>query len=140
MRGNGRIFQRGSIWWVAYYHQGRERRESSTSRDRKEAVRMLRQRIGEIAAGALHTPRPKRAKMPGGMMNFPQTDYLLNVDEIATRLGKSTRWIRDNVDTLDFAFKLGQEHRFSARALDEWIKEQLPTKMGSALPPEKEAT
>ena len=71
---------------------------------------------------------------------FPQTDYLLNVDEIAARLGKSTRWIRDNIESLDFAFQVGQEHRFSARGLDEWIKDQRAIKMDPALPPEKEPT
>ena len=53
MRGDGRVFQRGQIWWVAYYQGGREYRESSKSRERKEAVRLLRQRVGEIAAGTI---------------------------------------------------------------------------------------
>ena len=61
MRGNGRVFQRGTIWWLAYYDNGREHRESSGSRDRKDAVRMLRQRLGEVAAGALHAPKRPRA-------------------------------------------------------------------------------
>ena len=47
MRGNGRVFQRGQVWWIAYYDNGREHRESSGSRDRKDAVRRLRQRLGE---------------------------------------------------------------------------------------------
>ena len=53
MRGEGRVFQRGQFWWVAYYHDGREYRESSKSRERKEAVRLLRQRVGEAAAGTV---------------------------------------------------------------------------------------
>ena len=60
MRGNGRVFQRGSIWWVAYYHSGREYRESSRSRDRKVAVRQLRQRIGELATGTALDQLPLR--------------------------------------------------------------------------------
>ena len=51
MKGDGRVFRRGEIWWVAYYHDGREYRESSKSRDRREAVRLLRQRVGEVSAG-----------------------------------------------------------------------------------------
>ena len=51
MKGDGRVFQRGQIWWVAYYQDGREYRESSKSRERKEAVRLLRQRVGEVATG-----------------------------------------------------------------------------------------
>ena len=61
MRGNGRVFQRGQIWWVAYYQDGREHRESSKSRQRKDAIRLLRQRIGEIASGTLlDVPVPRR--------------------------------------------------------------------------------
>ena len=54
----------------------------------------------------------------------PDTDYLLNTEEVASRLGKSTKWVRDNVDTLPFALQVGKEHRFSARGLEEWIAEQ----------------
>ena len=62
MRGDGRVFQRGQIWWISYYHNGREHRESSKSRERKEAVRLLRQRVGEVAAGAIQRrPAYRRA-------------------------------------------------------------------------------
>ena len=60
MKGNGRIFKRGEIWWVAYYHEGREYRESSKSRERKEAVRLLRQRVGEVSAGVVQGRRVHR--------------------------------------------------------------------------------
>ena len=70
---------------------------------------------------------------------LPETDYLLNVEDIATRLGKSAKWIRDNIASLPFAFQVGREYRFSARGLEEWISEQRAAKMASALPPEKEA-
>ena len=56
MRGNGRVFQRGQIWWIAYYDNGREYRESSKSRERKMAAKLLRQRMGEIAAGTVPVP------------------------------------------------------------------------------------
>ena len=55
---------------------------------------------------------------------FPETDYLLNIDEIARRIGKSTKWVRENIESLPFAFLVGKEHRFSARGLDEWIRER----------------
>ena len=65
---------------------------------------------------------------------LPETDYLLNMDEIATRLGKSTKWIRDNMASLPFAFQVGKEHRFSARGLEQWIAEHQAAKMAAALP------
>ena len=68
---------------------------------------------------------------------FPDTDYLLNIDDIAIRLGKSTKWVRDNIASLPFAFPVGKEHRFSARGLDEWINENRQAKMTVALPPRR---
>ena len=62
MRGNGRVFQRGPIWWIAYYDNGRERRETSRSHERKEAVMLLRQRLVEVATGTVQARAPKRAR------------------------------------------------------------------------------
>ena len=68
---------------------------------------------------------------------LPETDYLLNADQIAKRLGKSAKWIRDNLASLPFAFQVGKEHRFSARGLEEWIREHRAAKMAAALPPKR---
>ena len=79
MRGNGRVFQRGLIWWVAYYDNGRECRESSGSRERKDAVRMLRQRLGEVAAGARHAPqRPTRAVLMQDLFDLVEHSFQIN--------------------------------------------------------------
>ena len=83
MRGDGRVFQRSQIWWVAYYVDGREHRESSKSRERKEAVRLLRRRIGEIASGtAQHLPASRRAITRAATMHdlfdLVEHHYLLN--------------------------------------------------------------
>ena len=69
MKGNGRVFQRGSIWWIAYYDKGREQRESSGSRERKEAVKLLRQRLGEVAFGGTAPALPKRSRARAVTMN-----------------------------------------------------------------------
>jgi hypothetical protein len=55
MRGTGRVFQRSksAMWWFAYYHQGREHRESSGSTDRKAALRGLKERLREVGAAEL---------------------------------------------------------------------------------------
>ena len=46
-----------------------ERRESSRSRERKDAARLLRQRLGEVATGAVHAPAPRRTRTPAVMMH-----------------------------------------------------------------------
>src|SRR3712207_6302581 len=52
MRGDGRVFQRGSRWWIAYYApqggQSVEQREPG-GKTEKEARRLLRQRLQKIA-------------------------------------------------------------------------------------------
>jgi integrase len=54
MKGDGRVFLRGKIWWVAFFGPGRkgsstEIRESSHGDDRKAAERFLRRRVREVA-------------------------------------------------------------------------------------------
>ena len=54
----------------------------------------------------------------------PDTDYLLNVQQVAERLGKSAKWVREHVALFRFAFQVGQELRFSARGFEQWIAEK----------------
>lgn len=49
----GSIYLRGNIWWIKYYRNGEDYRESSESRKRDDAKRLLRKREGEIAEGKL---------------------------------------------------------------------------------------
>src|SRR5262245_43761254 len=44
MRGDGSVFLRGRIWWIAYYFRGHPYQESSRSTDKKVAQKLLRQR------------------------------------------------------------------------------------------------
>ncbi len=51
----GRVFKRNnsSHWWISYCHRGKEYRESSGSPDRKQAGKLLKQRLREIGADRL---------------------------------------------------------------------------------------
>lgn len=53
MRGSGRVFKRGVVYWIAYYHHGQELRESSRSPERKAAENLLKRRRDEIGADRL---------------------------------------------------------------------------------------
>ena len=48
MKGIGRVFKRGSIWWIAFYHRGEEYRESSESESEFQAGKMLKDRLKRI--------------------------------------------------------------------------------------------
>jgi len=58
MRGMGRIFKRGSVWWIAFYHRGREIRESTVTlkppqgaESESQAQKCLKRRLTEIHSG-----------------------------------------------------------------------------------------
>jgi integrase len=65
MRGQGRIFLRGSIWWIGYFLNGKEFRESTGSTDGKEATKFLSKRLKEVGAAQIGaqefvTPQSRR--------------------------------------------------------------------------------
>src|SRR6266511_2381787 len=48
MRGDGSIFLRGKIWWIAYSFRGRPYQESSKSTDERAAKKLLRLRLKKV--------------------------------------------------------------------------------------------
>ena len=61
MRGDGRVFQRGSSWWIAFYAHGEKQREPARvpdangvlrpEKNEAEARRALRVRRSEVLGG-----------------------------------------------------------------------------------------
>lgn len=49
--GTGSLYQRGEVWWISYSFRGERHRESSGSTRKKDAKKLLRQRIGEMGDG-----------------------------------------------------------------------------------------
>lgn len=60
MKGFGRIYLRGSIYWIEYWHRGKGYRESSHSDKDTVARRLLKKRLGEIASGQFIGPTEER--------------------------------------------------------------------------------
>lgn len=54
VRGQGRVYLRGGVWWIAYSHEGKRRRESSGSAKRPVAVALLQKRKEEARQGRPH--------------------------------------------------------------------------------------
>jgi len=60
-RGQGRVFKRDRMWWLAFHlADGTRWRESARTNDKKEAEKLLRQRLAERDQGAL----PDRGATP----------------------------------------------------------------------------
>jgi integrase len=76
MRGLGRIFKRGSVYWIAYYHRGKEYRESSESENESQARKLLKKRLGEINAGRF-IPNENRLSFED-MVKDLENDYKIN--------------------------------------------------------------
>jgi hypothetical protein len=53
MRGQGRLFKRGDIFWMAYYLNDTEHRESTKRTDPKEAEKVLSDRLDERGAAKI---------------------------------------------------------------------------------------
>jgi hypothetical protein len=53
MRGDGRLFLRGHRWWLAFYKDGKEMRESTGTDDAKQAEKYQQRRLKELAAHEL---------------------------------------------------------------------------------------
>lgn len=66
MRGNGRIFLRGQIWWAAYYLRGTEYRQSTGETDENRAGKFLQRKLKEVGAdqiGAQTFTTPKASRL-----------------------------------------------------------------------------
>ena len=74
--GMGRIFQRGQIFWIAYYRHGKEYRESTHSTDESKATKLLKKRFGEIEGQRFVGPRAERVMFEDLVKGIEQ-DYKL---------------------------------------------------------------
>jgi len=59
----GSIYERGGIWWLKYYRNGKSYRESSKSKVYEDAERLLKRRLGEIVTGKFAGLEPERIKL-----------------------------------------------------------------------------
>jgi integrase len=141
-RGTSKPFLRGKIWWVRYSVPGEkeERRESSHSTNKNDAIRLLNQRRGEVDRGVISASKATI----GDLLNLYLADkkntrgygdaetYVrlhlqpafgnLGVQQLPTRsisnfveqkraLGRANASINRWLEGLHRAFTLGYEHR-----------------------------
>ena len=55
--GTGTVYRRGNIWWISYFVRNRVIQESSGSVHKGDAENLLKQRVGEVAAGIRMGPQ-----------------------------------------------------------------------------------
>jgi integrase len=119
MRGMGRVFKRktSDAWWIAYYHRGKEIRESSGSKNKTDAHRLLRKRLGEIGRGKLVGPIEERVTFEELAADY-LTDY-----EIKQR--RSLRWAKGRVANLRRYFGLDRAIDITAPRIRAYAQARL---------------
>ncbi len=122
MRGMGRVFQRGAIYWIAYYHRGEQHRESSRSSDKRDAERLLKHRLKEIGADRLGLKR-----FVGPAQDRVTVSELLNALEENYRLqeGRATPQFLAHLRPVRAAFGDRRAIAVTEEGVDRYIADRL---------------
>jgi integrase len=121
-RGDGRVFQRGQIWWVQFYVDGRQHRESAKTTDREKAEKYLRSRLKEVHAHELDASRPfvtrrDKRRTIADLMDALKTDFEIRGKNSSQNLSNISR-ARSDFGAIRAASLTGEE-------TDRYIKERL---------------
>jgi integrase len=98
MKGMGRIFKRGEVWWIGYSHRGKEYREStraSGSKGETLAGKLLKKRLGEIGRGRLIGPNEERVTFEDLVADL-ERDYAMNGMRSVEVLPRRVRHLRQH--------------------------------------------
>jgi integrase len=93
-KGNGSVFQRGAVWWVKYYRNGKAYRETSGSDKEAAARKLLRKRLGEIEVGRFIGPDAERVAIRELAEDY-LNDYRVNARK---SLDKAERMVKRHDD------------------------------------------
>jgi len=122
MRGDGRIFQRGERWHIAFMRNGKEEREPSGSTNRAVAEKLLRKRQKEVGAedlaGKPFETRRQRRVFVGELLDALETDYRLAGGRALPQLKSHLKRVRDCFGDMKAA-------SVSSDAVDRYIESRL---------------
>jgi integrase len=128
MRGDGRIFKRGTIWWISYNHQGKELRESTKSTVQRDAEKLLRHRLQEIGADKLGLQTfigPSQEKLTvKELLDHLEDDYKLR--------GKYAPSTKTHLERAKNAFGHHRATKLTANHIDKYIKDELENGLAPA--------
>lgn len=122
--GEGRVYQRGRVWWLQYSWQGRKIRESSHSTNKTDAERLLRRRLAEIRTGLYEDPVKKDLPFRE-LADLIRADYRLNQRKSAKRLEVSLKH-------LEKYFRGTKAGRINSQIIDSYVLSRLEEGVGSS--------
>jgi integrase len=127
----GELRQRGKIWWIRYYRDGRRFEESAKTDKYEKARDILKDREGDVAKGVPFSPSMARMKFDEAMTDI-ETEYTVNkrdsLDHLKRRIALHLKpWFRGRrmtkITTADITAYV--EHRQKAGAAAASINREL---------------
>src|SRR6476469_8484620 len=91
----GRIYQRGTMWWIQYYGQGQLFRESSRSPLKSAAMSLLKLREGEISHGRVPALKAEKTTFDD-LAGLYLQDYQINGRKSCRRARELTDRLRES--------------------------------------------
>ena len=121
MRGDGRIFKRGGTWWIAFYVDGREQRESAKTDNEGAAQKYLHKKLKEVHAHELDPAKPfitqrERKRTVADLMDALKGDFEIR--------GKWNPQARTNVEHVRAAFGHIRATSLTAEEVDRYIQQR----------------
>jgi len=89
----GNIYQRGKVYWIQYYRNGKPYRESTKSKKEADAKRLLNKREGEISEGKLPGIYFERVRFDELAEDFLR-DYRINQKKSLVKAERSVRHLK----------------------------------------------
>ena len=122
MRGDGRIFKRGKTWWISFYVDGREQRESAKTNNEEKARKTLRTKLKEVHAHELDPTKPflsqrHRKRSIADLLDALKSDF--EIRGIASKQNLS------NIKRTHDDFGGVRAIALSPEAVDQYVEERL---------------
>jgi len=122
----GRVYQRGDVWWVEYWHKGKQYRESTGlrgARNKGPAERLLRAKSGEIAQGTFQAGTTITIMQ---VLDDFEKDYRLRGGRQAGKLASHLKPVRAALGTL-------KAQDLTERRIDDYIEQRLKKVLASTI-------
>jgi len=121
IRGLGSVYQRGRMWWIAYWSRGKQLRESSGSTKQADAERLLKRRIQDHGKGRVIDPKAEERLRTEDLFEAVVADYKAN--------GKrSLDTLEDRLIPLRAAFGLDRAIDVDEARIEKYKVERLASK------------
>jgi len=116
LRGDGRVFMRGRTWWVQFYVDGKQQRESAKTADPETAEKYLRRRLREVHAHEF-VSRHNQRRTIAELMDALKVDFTLRAIDSQQNLS--------NIKIARAGFGTVRATSLTAEQVDRYIEERL---------------